>query len=189
MLSPPSLNSAALLILQQASPLAASTEARKTTPGDDLIATANGLAQQGPSRASTQAEAKISEALFDSSAFDVTAMKINLMRRLGEEFGISLDDHASQASFGTAIKDAIAQIKRQDGGMLVLAAIERKLGLDKLGLSLDTLVNAITDPKGGDAEKLDAALRKQAGVDDEKDSAVEALRTLLRRDETGLYGF
>lgn len=189
-----SINSAAVLILQQSSPLFASSEPRKS-PGDDLIAAANGAAPRGGaggSQASTQARAKISEALFSASSVSITEMKINLMRRLGEEFGISLDDHASQLSFGTAIKDAVARTRLLEDGEQILAKIEKNLGLDKLGITIDQMVNAIIDPEGADAGKLDAALRKQAGDDgkkDERDEATKALRTLLQRDESGLYGF
>lgn len=189
-----SINSAAVLILQQASPLFASAEPR-TSPGDDLIAAVNGVAPRGgagASQASTQARAKISEALFSASSVSITEMKINLMRRLGEAFGISLDDHATQLSFGTAIKEAVEKTRLLEDGEKILAKIEKDLGLNKLGITIDQLVNAIMDPEGSDAEKLDAALRKQAGDDgkkDERDEATKALRTLLQRDESGLYGF
>lgn len=189
-----SINTAAVRILQQTSPLF-TPAGRRTSPGDGLIAAVNGVAPRGGagvSQASTQARAKISEALFGVNSVGITEMKINLMRRLGEEFGISLDDHASQSSFGAAIKEEIAKIRLLDNGEEILAKIEKTLGLDKLGLTIDAFVNAIVDPEGADAETLDAALRKQVGDDgkkNERDEATKALRTLLQRDEAGSYGF
>src|SRR5690606_37347510 len=105
---------------------------------------ANGVEPHGG--ASRQARAKISEAMFDSSAFNTTAMKINLMRRLGEELGIPFDDHATQFSFAAAIKEEVAKIRLLETGEKILAKIEKNLGLDKLGITIDQLVNAILDP-------------------------------------------
>ena len=161
-------------------------------PALALVAAANGVARAGISGAdalSARAQAKVSEALFDAGTVNVNALKINLMERLGEELGLSMDEFETAASFGAAVRAAIGQIKMQDGGALRLAEIERKLGLNKLGISLDTLVNAIMDPDGDDAAKLDAALRKDAGEaakDDGKPDARAAL-SALRHDDSGLY--
>lgn len=63
-----------------------------------------------------------------------------------------------------------------------LVEIENKLGLDKLGVSLDTVVNAMIDPGGDDGDKLDAALRRRLGEAGKDHSA------LARLDELGRYG-
>ncbi len=184
-----SVNSTALLILQQTNPASSSTDTTKQS-GNTLLAVANGVAEAGAGP-QAQARAKVSEALFDASKPNVMQMKIDLMRRLGEEFGISVDDFESASKFGAAIRDAIGQIELQEGGALALIAIERKLGLDKLGISLDELVSAIIDPESDDAEKLDAALSKKLG-EDAKDGAKDTARVSiapLQRDELGLYGF
>ncbi|TIT70995.1 MAG: hypothetical protein E5W56_22360, partial [Mesorhizobium sp.] len=64
-------------------------------------------------------------------------------------------------SYGSAVKNAVEALKRQSPS--AIAEIERQLGLDQLGISLDTLVNAIVDPTGGDRDRLDAAPEKHLG--------------------------
>src|SRR5690606_33841224 len=187
-----SFQSSALSILQRAArPLAENGAADPA--GVNLVATANGVAPprgSGGAGPTQQAKAKVSEALFKPNAPSVLEMKLHLMKRLGEEFGIKLEDHETNASFGRAIQSAIAEIKMKPGGSLVLSAIERKLGFDKLGFSLDTFVNAIIDPNGSDGQSVDAALKEHLGKTDEDegdgDDAPAALESLLGFDENGL---
>ena len=180
-------------ILRHASALIASTGTTADSAGAQLVATANGVTLptgSGDGGPAKKAKAKLSEALFKPNAPSVTEMKIHLMKRLGEEFGIALDDYETHAAFGAALRDAIAEIKLEPNGALVLAAIERKLGFDKLGFSLDAFVNAIIDPKGNDGRKVDAALKKDLGLDsDSEDRAfpVRAVLAAITLDESGLY--
>lgn len=179
--------SSALQILQQVQHGTAPTQ-RPVAEG--LVAAANGAPVGGTSRPSREAQAKAVEAMFSANAVDANKLKIKLMERLGQELGLKLEDFETHAAFGAAVRDAIGQIKQQDGGPQILAAIEKKLGLDKLGLSLDALVNGIMDPEGEDGQTLAAALLKQAGEEAKangKDVA-RALLTLMQRDADGLYG-
>lgn len=131
-----------------------------------------------------QARAAVTESLFDAAVPDPLAMKIDLMERLGREFGISMDDFDTQFSFGKAIKAAVADIMSKPGGYGVLREIGAKLGLDELGISVTTLVDAIVEPGGEADEKLDAAVREKAGeLGGERGSA--GFRVLF--DENGLY--
>lgn len=187
-----SINSAAVLILQQASQSYGAADKPKSA-GDVLTAAANGAAAPGlagPSTTSRQAQAKITEALTGPSVFDIAEMKVNLMLRVGEAFGVSMDDFASLASFGSAIADIIEDIKSLPGGPKMLAEIGDQLGLDDLGVSLDEVVSAMTDPGGDEDKKLDAALGKQLGKDADERTAdgAKALQALLQPDEMGLYG-
>lgn len=185
-----SVNASALFVLQQVGATSHSPAAN-TTPGSQLIATANGNSSHATTSAlgnSTQARSKIDSALFGSTAVDPTAMKVHLMERLGEKFGISMDDFASPRDFGTAIKEAVGQLKLRDGAAAIVA-LEKDLGLDELGISLDTLVGAIMDTGGKDDQKLDAALRKKAGLDADasKDAGSRSTVVRLRSDAIGLY--
>jgi hypothetical protein len=180
-------------ILRHASPLSPHSSGTVADgAGAGFIAAANGIAVADSGGEPTQrARAKLSEALFKPDAPSVTEMKIHLMKRLGQELGIALEDHETHASFGAALRTEIAKIKMKPGGNLMLAAIERKLGFDKLGFSLDTFVNAIIDPKGDDGRKVDAALKKELGLDDGEDrrSGERTVRAVVTPDESGLYGF
>ncbi|WP_144083482.1 hypothetical protein [Hyphomicrobium nitrativorans] len=195
MTSVSSTQSSAVQILQQAMRPLSSSETSPAASGASLVAAANGVelasGEDGAGPAS-RANAKVSEALFKPNEPSAIEMKLHLMKRLGDEFGIKLEDHENHASFGRAIQAEITKIKMKPEGVLILSAIEKKLGFDKLGFSLDTFVNAIIDPKGTDGQKVDAALKDHLGIDDEGKDKAEAARAALdklRFDEAGLYGF
>lgn len=179
----PPLNSAALLILQQAS---VQPPSKDETPlaGSGILAAANGVAIPSVSGPQSQAKAKISDVLMDGPV-DIQQIKFNLFRNLGEEFGIKMDDFADPRDYGSALRGAIGKIRMQPNGATVLAAVEKNLGLDKLGVSIDVVVDAISSPDGEGAKKLDAALRAETG-EDAKDAAKAVLRA-PQTDETGLY--
>ncbi|MDX8515556.1 hypothetical protein [Mesorhizobium captivum] len=168
MSSPPVLNNTALPILQQQRPPAAARSAADSPAGSGA--------------GSAPVQAGNSQSIFSVSNLNVTATKVRLMERAGKEFGIDQADYESVFSYGSAVKNAVEALKQQSPS--AIAGIERQLGLDQLGISLDTLVNAIIDPQGGDRDRLDAALEKQVG-DDGKD---EGNAASIRSDEIGLYG-
>ena len=170
------VNTTALLILQQPRALARSADS-----GLADISGISGFAGSGSPLA--QARAKISDAMFSVNRPDPTAMKVRLIERLGEEFGIKQSDYTSMASYGADIKRAVEALKAKPGSAQIIIQIEKKLGLDKLGISLDELVDATIDPTGDGNKKLNAALKKQAG-----DSGKGEIAGLLRPDEIGIYG-
>jgi hypothetical protein len=103
---------------------------------------------------------------FGVNSQSLTQLKVDLYRRVGEALGIDQSDYDSPRDYGMALQRAIGQLKLSPNAQLVIAGIEKEVGLDKLGVSLDTVVSAITDPSGTDDDKLDAALEKRFGVDD-----------------------
>lgn len=127
----------------------------------------------GPA-ASPLAQAEPAVATFSLDSLNITATKVRLMQRAGKEFAVDQTDYESVSSYGSAIKNAVEALKRQSPS--AVAKIERQLGLDQLGVSLDTLVNAIVRPQGGDNDRLDAALKLHAGGQGD------------HPDELGLYG-
>jgi len=170
------VNTTALLILQQPGPLARSADSGLADIGD-------GSALAGAASPLTQARVKISN-MFSVNRVDPTAVKVRLIERLGEEFGIRQSDYSSMVAYGADIKRAVEALKAQPGSAQAIIAIEKKLGLDKLGVSLDELVNATIDPTGHDGKKLDAALQKQAGQWDKG----EAIAGSFHLDDIGIYG-
>ncbi|RWF26493.1 hypothetical protein [Mesorhizobium sp.] len=173
------LNNAALLVLQQQRPQSAVAE-------DSLVAGIDGVSSSDGSGSGSplmQAQARISGSMFSVNSLNITAMKVRLMERVGKEFGIDQGDYQSLFSYGTAVKKAVEALKQKSAAEII--AIEKKLGLDQLGVSLDTLVNAIIDPQGSDGDRLDAALSKQAG-DHAKGEGKAA--GPIQPDEIGLYG-
>jgi hypothetical protein len=118
--------------------------------------------------------------MFSVDSLNITAVKVRLMERAGKEFGVDQTDYETVSSYGAAVKNAVEALKPQSPS--AIAEIERQLGLDQLGVSLDTLVGAIGDPRGSDNESLDAALKQHAGRQGEGDAAS------VQPDELGLYG-
>lgn len=165
-----SQSSTSLLSLLQRSQIASPGPSRDT----DIVAIMNGTRN-----VHEDGQPAASSSLFDRQALDVNEMKVNLIDRLGKALGVSRDDYDNQSSFGTALKAAIAKLRRDPGGATIIAAIEKRLGLDKLGISMDTLLNAVIDPGSEDARRLDGALRAQAG-EMARDEAFEL-------DEIGIY--
>lgn len=178
MSSHPAPNNAALLILRQQRPAS-----MPRSVADGLVASINRAS--GPADSGSppmQAQAKISQSMFSVSSLNVTATKVRLMERAGKEFGIDQADYESVFSYGLAVKNAVEALKRQSPS--AIAEIERQLGLDQLGVSLDTLVNAIVGPQSGDSDRLDAALQEHLG----EIAKGEGNATSLQPDEIGLYG-
>lgn len=174
-----SLNSAALLILQRPAPLSSRAEGQAAPA--DLTALANGRLDQA-SGVARQLQSTLAEDMFSVNSPNLNRLKIDLFERVGKALGIERSDFDSVSAYGSAIKSAVEQLKRAPDGALMLRAIEKEAGLDKLGVSLDTVIEAMIDPSGDDNEKLEAALQKHAGEDA---SAPTAL--LVQLDEIGLY--
>jgi hypothetical protein len=105
-------------------------------------------------------------------------MKLDLIDRAGEALGVKKSDYASMDEFVAATKKAFSDLKSKPDGQQAIAKIERDLGLDKLGISLDDLINSAGDPDKND--KVTQALKKQLGEDAEGGS-------VLRKDEIGRY--
>lgn len=183
----PPVNSAVSILFQPAS-LVFQPRQPKSAPDSVLeLSTGRSSEGNGAMRPALQAQASATRSVFDRQIPDVNEIKVNLMERLGKEFNISLDDFDSSRAFGLAIKSVVQQIKIQTDGRTYLVEIERKLGLDKLGVSIDTLIGAMIDPKGHDNEKLEAALR--TNLDDFADTKDKKAVAAFLSEETGLYGF
>lgn len=187
-------NSVALQILQQSTPQTQSL-ADKASAAHDLLAIAAGVSNphgSGGRSAIAQAQARISESFFSVHQVDANQMKVRLFERAGLAFGIEMADFDSSAAYGTAIKRAFMELKAKPGGEQAIAEIEKNLGLDKLGISLQSLISAILDPLGEDSVELDNALKKLTGEDakgDRDGSDQRAALDRIRADDIGIYGF
>jgi hypothetical protein len=177
-MTPVSSATIALRILQQ--PSAASGASQKAATGADLTAIANGQAGQASGIATS---AQTADALFGVNSPNLNKMKIDLFKRVGEALGVNESDYDSPEAYGAALKKVVAQIKLDPNAQQLISGIEKDLGLDKLGVSLDTVINAIIDPKGDDGKKLDAALEKK--VDD--GHASKSKGSAVISDDIGLY--
>lgn len=117
--------------------------------------------------------------LFSVNNSDVTRQKIRLMERVGKEFGLKMDDFNDMRSFGRAVREKMSQLDPA-----TIKIMEVKLGLTKLGVTMLDMVEAMEDPGGGADDKLEAALRKDLGKEDDDDGRT----SLVSIDDIGRYG-
>lgn len=176
--------SAALLILQQANATSAASEQEKTGT-DRLIAAANGQADKvGVDKQPTQAASKISESFFSVNHVSINKLKLDLIDQAGRALGVNPDDFVVRKDFVDAMERALGKLK-MEGGAAAVMKLEQELGLDKLGVSIDDVMDSARDPQAND--KLTKALERQAGKTDlgAKTDGQDVL--LVAPDEIGLY--
>lgn len=180
--------STALTILQQLNKSA--TLSQRPQPGaDTLIAVATGQPDKiAASKQPTPAQSKISEAMFSMSRDSITKQKLDLIERTGKALGIERSNYLSMDDFVAAMKKAYGEIKVQPGGMGVIHGLEKELGLDKLGLSLEDVINSAMD--GGDNDKVTRALEKRSHKDEDKkdDDKQTSQEVVVDQAAASLYG-
>jgi hypothetical protein len=114
-------------------------------------------ARLGASEEARRARDKIASALFGSGNSDAAALKIDLIERLGKELGIDTEEARSSYRLGKALEDALKDMRLDE-----VRSLSETIGLADLGVSMDTLLNAIKNPYGDDNERLKEALLKRA---------------------------
>lgn len=109
-----------------------------------------------------RAKEKIETYLFDSSHVSVNELKVDLMERLGEALGLKQEDDESGFGWGRRLEAVLSTMDYASK-----RALEEEIGLDKLDISIDTLIAAVKNPYADDSEKLKAALELKAGGGDD----------------------
>ena len=104
-----------------------------------------------------RAREKIAEALFGSGGPDPVGLKMDLIERLSNELGIDTEEARSAYRLGKALEDALKDMLPND-----VRDLSEKIGLEDLGVSMDTLLKAIKNPYGDDNKRLEDALIKRA---------------------------
>jgi hypothetical protein len=104
-----------------------------------------------------RAREKIASALFGTGNADPAELKMDLVERLANELGLDTDDARSSYKLGRALEEALKGMAPND-----VKALSEKIGFADLGISMDTLLNAIKNPYGDDNERLTEALIKKA---------------------------
>ncbi|WP_429810754.1 hypothetical protein [Ensifer sp. B1-9] len=101
---------------------------------------------------------KINAHFFDRTRNDPNSNRAALIRQVGEFFDLDRETFKSDAAFARALEN---EIKALDPGDI--AKVEKQLGLDKLGVSLTDLTEALKNPGGRENETLKAALGETSG--------------------------
>ncbi|WP_105428838.1 hypothetical protein [Neorhizobium sp. T6_25] len=104
-----------------------------------------------------RARDKITSALFGVTKTDPNELKIELVDRLAVKLGIDTDEARSSYKLGRALEDALKEMMPDEIGELV-----EDLGLEDIGISMDTLLSAIKNPYGDDNQRLMDGLNRKA---------------------------
>ncbi|CAN7584747.1 hypothetical protein [Neorhizobium tomejilense] len=104
-----------------------------------------------------RARDKITSALFGVTKTDPNELKIELVDRLAAKLGIDTDEARSSYKLGRALEDALKEMMPDEIGELV-----EDLGLEDIGISMDTLLSAIKNPYGDDNQRLMEGLNRKA---------------------------
>ncbi|SFB18474.1 hypothetical protein SAMN03159496_02216 [Rhizobium sp. NFR07] len=182
-------NSAALLILTQANSV--NSPENEKARSDTLVAVANGVGGKvGASLQPGQAESKISEAMFSVNNVNINKLKLDLIDRAATALGFDESDYETRGQFVSAMRVELVKIAADEGGEQKIAAMEKKLGLDKLGVSLMDVVSSARNPEAND--RVTQALEEREGVDKEKDEKKDErdddTPSSFQPDEMGIYG-
>lgn len=186
-------STAALALIRQAN---RSSTAQPTSPEKqpDLSAIAAGGSTRNSvavERQPSKAQSSISDANVQMLAQKENGAKVALIKAIGQAVGVDEDKFSSNFDYAKAVGAEIEKMRNSPGGDDALSALSKKLGLDKLGISLDTMVKAIMVPSGDEGKQLDAAIAKefdQAGQERllSLKNATETL-TSVSQDENGVY--
>jgi len=120
-----------------------------------------------------RARDKITTALFGVNSTDPNQLKIDLVDRLASKLGIDTDEARSSYKLGKALEDAL-----KDLGEAGSAKLEEDLGLNDMGISIDTLLAAIKNPYSDDNQRLMEGLNRKANggkLDTEVERVVQRL--------------
>lgn len=120
------------------------------------------------------------EDIFSVNYVDASKAKIALMERVGKAFGLKLEDFKDMRSMAEEIRSKLALLG-PDALKGTVNGIEDELGLKKLGVSLDDVLDAMEDPHGTGNARLEAALAEELGQRDKAASGP------VRFDEVGHY--
>ncbi|RZK97242.1 MAG: hypothetical protein EOO66_03560 [Methylobacterium sp.] len=170
----------ALTLLRQSSaPTSAGTP--------DLIRTRLPSPSEEPGTRRTEAEA--SAALFGVNQPNPLKEMVAFLNRVGQVFGIERGAYATQSSFMAAVEDAftalkadpddpnrvddfarrlhldadtVAVLKQEKTADMLVGLIEKALGLDRLGLSLATVIKAGNNLDSAEADAMRTVLFRQA---------------------------
>lgn len=184
-----STNSAALLILTQANSVNSPEDEKAHS--DTLVAVANGVGGKvGASLQPGQAESKISEAMFSVNNVNINKLKLDLIDRAATALGFDESDYETRGQFVSAMRVELVKIAADEGGEQKIAAMEKKLGLDELGVSLMDVVSSARNPEAND--RVTQALEEREGVDkdkdEKKDESDDDVPSSFQPDEMGIYG-
>ena len=127
--------------------------------------------------------------VFDNSRMSKTEFKAKILKEIASSVGIDLDKSgADLKGLANLVRDKLAYMKSQDpvGYEEFMDGITKRLGLDKLGLKAEDVVEAMADTSSQKAEevdqKLDVYFGKDGEASSEVDSEINDIKEILNRN-------
>ena len=115
--------------------------------------------------------------VFDNSRMSKTEFKAKILKEIARKLGIDLDKGGTDLKeLANFIHYRLAYMKSQDPVAYeeFMEDITKRLGLDKLGLKAEDVVEAMADPSSQKAEEVDQKLDVYFGKDGEASSEVDS---------------
>ena len=115
--------------------------------------------------------------VFDNSRMSKTEFKAKILKEIARRLGVDIDKGGTDLKrLANFIRYKLAYMKSQDpvGYEEFMEGITKRLGLDKLGLKAEDVVEAMADPSSQKAEEVDQKLDVYFGKDGEASSEVDS---------------
>jgi hypothetical protein len=175
----PTIKANALQILQQTQSQGVLLQGR--SPTDLSGASTQGISSQ--TEILDPAKSKLAASIFSVTNVDINELKLNLMNRAGKALGLDENNYPSTDEYFEAVGHVVQTLKTH-GSEGVIKSIEKEIGLDKLGVSLEDLVSK-DDPEASD--RVTKALEKTGGNHDEEMRSAEGSLVRIAIDASGIY--
>lgn len=130
--------------------------------------------------------------VFDANRTTKEELKAKILRELAKSVGVDIDKGGNNLKdLGRKIKVSLEELKAEDPAKYqeFIDKLDKKLGLDKLGLSVEDFVEAIINPDSDKAKKLDEKLDVLLG-DDKTDGSntIDEVKQALEKLEEASDG-
>ncbi len=115
--------------------------------------------------------------VFDNSRMSKTEFKAKILKEIARSLGIDIEKGGADLKrLANFIRYKLAYMKSQDpvGYEEFMEEITKRLGLDKLGLKAEDVVEAMADPSSQKAEEVDQKLDVYFGKDGKASSEVDS---------------
>ena len=115
--------------------------------------------------------------VFDNSRMSKTEFKAKILKEIASSVGIDLNKGGTDLKrLANLVRDKLAYLKSQDpiGYEEFMDGITKRLGLDKMGLKAEDVVEAMADTSSQKAEEVDQKLDVYFGKDGEASSEVDS---------------
>ncbi|NKL23891.1 hypothetical protein [Rhizobium leguminosarum] len=99
------------------------------------------------------------------AGIDVAKQKVAIVGAVGDKLGLQSDHYPSADDYEKDVVNKLQLLKQSPDGKQKLDDIVAKLGLDKLGVSIDTLIGAVNAPGGEDDQRLANSFRSGSDIE------------------------